>query len=283
MQRFGVFSFAIIISLLIVVAGLLHALKQHPPYARQIDTEQQADGKLNAHQVGSEGRQREDQPKARQGEEEGTEFWPAFLGYRLKVTDTLVAAFTALLFFATIALWLATRRLVTGAEQTAERQLRAFVFAKGFSSRINLEEDEPGNFRVGQYLFFFSIENVGLTPAQDLRCYFSTEALPKNEDVEPSFTPSGNSVSIVLGPRSESRSGYITIEVDELVRCWCNEIEIYIWSRIEYRDFSAPEILRHHEQCARLQFIHDPSEIPRSKDHPSYVMFNMYGPQNTSS
>lgn len=59
--------------------------------------------------------------------EEGTEFWPAFFGYRLKVTDTLVAGSTALLFFATLALWLATRALVRSAEETAQRQLRAYI------------------------------------------------------------------------------------------------------------------------------------------------------------
>jgi hypothetical protein len=35
------------------------------------------------------------------GELGSTEFWPPFFGYRLKVTDTLVALFTGLLFFAT--------------------------------------------------------------------------------------------------------------------------------------------------------------------------------------
>jgi hypothetical protein len=61
---------------------------------------------------------------------EGTEFWPPIFGYRLKVTDTLVALFTALLFIATWLLWLATKKLVLGAENTAERQLRAHVYFK---------------------------------------------------------------------------------------------------------------------------------------------------------
>jgi hypothetical protein len=44
-----------------------------------------------------------------QAEENGTEFWPPFLGYRLKVSDTAIILFTALLFVATVALWFATR------------------------------------------------------------------------------------------------------------------------------------------------------------------------------
>ena len=188
-----------------------------------------------------------------------------------------------LLGIVTWMLWVATVNLVRGSEKTAQQQLRAFVFAKGFSSIPNLE-GPPDNPRVAEYWFFFTSENVGLTPAQELRSYFRSEILPKNEDVEPHFEPDRNfGAAIVLGPRSPGRSGYIIIDVDDLVRCWRNELEIYLWSRLEYRDILNPEILHHHEQCARLQFIHDPSELPPSIDHPSYVVFNMYGPQNTSS
>jgi hypothetical protein len=53
--------------------------------------------------------------------EEGTEFWPPLFGYRLKITDTLLVTVTFLLFAATLALWLATRRLVKSGENTAKR------------------------------------------------------------------------------------------------------------------------------------------------------------------
>jgi hypothetical protein len=71
----------------------------------------------------------ERQSNTQNGGKEGTEFWPPFYGYRMKVTDTLLVIFTFLLFGATIALWWSTRRLVRGAEQTARAQLRAYVFA----------------------------------------------------------------------------------------------------------------------------------------------------------
>jgi hypothetical protein len=61
--------------------------------------------------------------------EEGTEFWPPLFGYRLKITDTLLVTVTFLLFAATLALWLATRRLVKSGENTAKRQLRAYIVA----------------------------------------------------------------------------------------------------------------------------------------------------------
>jgi hypothetical protein len=58
-----------------------------------------------------------------------SEYW-TIAEHELKITDTLVAVFTALLFFATLLLFFATRALVLGAEKTAERQLRAYVFAQ---------------------------------------------------------------------------------------------------------------------------------------------------------
>ncbi|MCJ2134444.1 hypothetical protein MKK69_10335 [Methylobacterium sp. J-026] len=48
--------------------------------------------------------------------EEGREFWPVIHGYRLKITDTLVAGFTALLTAVTWGLEWATQRLVRGAD-----------------------------------------------------------------------------------------------------------------------------------------------------------------------
>jgi hypothetical protein len=166
---------AVIVSLIVIVAGLSHALLKHPPYAPAINAEQHSDSGLKAEQnnnekrstadnattgaprIGSEGGCGKCQSKAEHGEEEGTEFWPAFLGYRLKITDTLVAAFTALLFFATVALWVSTRNLVRGAEKTAERQLRAYVFATAARVR-HFAINEPVEIEV-------LIRNTGQTPA----------------------------------------------------------------------------------------------------------------------
>jgi hypothetical protein len=64
-----------------------------------------------------------------------SEFWTIF-GRDLKITDTLLVAFTALLFLATAALWWSTRRLVRGAQRSAERQLRAYVALEGGHIRV---------------------------------------------------------------------------------------------------------------------------------------------------
>jgi hypothetical protein len=110
-----------------------------------------------------EGRNGEGNATKDDREEQGTEFWPPFSGYRLKITDTFVAAFTAFLFFATVALYCATRRLVIGAENTAERQLRAYIHVD--ESTLITEISSKGiDLRVRT-----EIKNWGQTPAYDIR------------------------------------------------------------------------------------------------------------------
>ena len=93
-------------------------------------------------------------------EQKGTEFWPPILGYSLKVTDTLVAIFTAFLFFATLALWLSTKGLVEGDKKTAERQLRAYIHIDDVKiSMVRQEYDKT---------IKIAIKNFGLTPAHSI-------------------------------------------------------------------------------------------------------------------
>jgi hypothetical protein len=161
------FLLAIIGSLVITVFGLSHALLERPPYARAVQGEQhpRPDSTREARNLRKGPIESgEDQDGAQRGADEGTEFWAAFLGYRLKVTDTLIAAFTALLFLATVALWLATRNLVRGAERTSEQQLRAYVYTETTPLRL-----DQANLGVETL-----IKNSGQTPAYEVRSWTET-------------------------------------------------------------------------------------------------------------
>lgn len=123
-KRFSPLVLAIFISLLVVVAGLLHALKQHPPYAPQINTQQQANGAFKGEEhakpstVEAAKLDKEHGGKhSEQGENEGTEFWPPFLGLRLKITDSLLAVFTFGLLVFTGLLWRSTHKLWTAGKK----------------------------------------------------------------------------------------------------------------------------------------------------------------------
>jgi hypothetical protein len=98
-----------------------------------------------------------------------TEFWPPLLGYRLKVTDTLLAGFTFLLFLATVALWGSTRKLVQRADKNSERQLRAYIAVRP-SKAINVYPEKTPQID-------FIIENTGQTPAYKVRYVAIAEIL----------------------------------------------------------------------------------------------------------
>jgi hypothetical protein len=127
MQRINSFLLAVTISLLFVVAGLVHALKQHPPYAPQINTEQQSDAAFKRQDhaksakpkaVSANQIDRRENPE--QAYEEGSEFWPPLFGLKLKITDSLIALFNLGLFIFTGLLWNSTEKLF----KAGENQLR---------------------------------------------------------------------------------------------------------------------------------------------------------------
>lgn len=77
---------------------------------------------------------------------------------------------TLLLFCATFALYWATRELVRGTEETAERQLRAYV---GTISNIGMSAD-------GTRLM---LDNFGLTPATDVKVFSNWKFLPFGQEL----------------------------------------------------------------------------------------------------
>jgi len=114
--------------------------------------------------------------KGENGGKEGTEFWTPLYGYRVKVTDSLLVVFTFLVFVATVLLWWSNRRLVTGVEKSAERQLRAYVFVtetKILAADINgTILNPPQNIRVGtRPIAILTVKNTGQTPAYDVTVF----------------------------------------------------------------------------------------------------------------
>jgi len=165
--------------------------------------------------------------------EDGTEFWPSFHGYRIKVTDSLLAIFTFLLAIFTLLLWCSTRALAKGADDTAKRQLRAYVAAKPIALSF-FGSTVPVTATV-------QITNHGITPAFNVESYACVNILP--------FPLPANSGLPEL-PKSPSRfvlhanaeiSSYATAdrsfsqkEIADLVDG--NHFRIYVYGRIKYVD-----------------------------------------------
>ncbi len=167
--------------------------------------------------------------KGEHGREEGTEFWPSFRGYRLKITDTLLAAFTFLLFIATVFLYCATRALVKGVEDTAQRQLRAYV-----SEQVDIANLQTLN---RGYLAPIEIKNTGLTPAYDLHCWAMLAWLDDPESRAYLFEAPARTIGdprFVVNPgSSHSLCAEIELNGQEMN---ATHKRLYIWGEIKYLD-----------------------------------------------
>ncbi|MFH0344874.1 MAG: hypothetical protein ACHBNF_22735 [Chromatiales bacterium] len=200
------------------------------------------------------------------------EWWLVYLTAALCTVTAGLAIFTAFL-------WGATKKIVKSSEQIARQQMRAFVFAKGFNSAIDSSDGK----KIRNYLFSATYENVGITPGTDARYWIKKiKVATGNKEEVPKFIADDVTSATVMGPRSMAETGFLLIPLQEMIEIWERKINVFIWSRVEYRDIFDSSVLHHHEQCARIELIHEPSTLPPS-NHSAYVRFPVCGPQNTTS
>lgn len=159
---------------------------------------------------------------------ENTEFWQ-ILGVKLKITDTVIAIFTVILAVSTLLLWISTRKLVIGAELTAERQLRAYVLVE------NALTTQFGPVSKIQIAF----KNSGQTPAYRLSVWASIEVAvdPLEQRPDP---PSGESeqkgtfgAGATLHLLEETTRIIVT---EELNGVRSGEAGLYIFGQLSYTD-----------------------------------------------
>lgn len=147
-----------------------------------------------------------------------------------KNESPLVAFFTLLIAGFTATLWHATTKIVSGADQNAERQLRAYVGLDMPSS--NFKTSPPRDWHVG-------IKNYGQTPAYHLAGW-CRGAVIEPPDVKTFPFPEGeNDERSVMSP-SEIQT--IPIKWDselsgsELSGVEGGTLTLYIWGKVSYRD-----------------------------------------------
>ena len=235
---------------------------------------------------------KDDQPKSAKGGEQAAKSPQNEDDGSVKWTDVWIVRLTAVLAALALAQFTAaglqarwTRKAVGVAKEAADaakasteianKSQRAFLFGK-FACVPHIVADQ-----LKEYVVWSQWENTGLTPATDVRSWIDVQTLPTIENRDPLFSIPTKGPAAVAGPRSTGKSGYKTIAIEKFIELWGRETEIYVLSRIEYRDILDPTTLHHHEQCVRLELIHEPS-TPPPKDHPSYITFNVHGPQNTA-
>ncbi len=158
-----------------------------------------------------------------EGGNEASEYWTIF-GHRLKITDSLLVVFA-------FTLWWATRALVFGAEGTAERQLRAYVF---ITDGGNISID-PTTFRV-----FIKLRNSGQTPGYKFSTWLGGGIYRGDDSPFPLDTkPLGErSVASIIGPGEtvdiDSRNNSISQE--EISAIIDEYLAIFVWGGCDYTD-----------------------------------------------
>lgn len=165
-------------------------------------------------------------PEGEQKNEREEEDWWA------KLIADPIALFTCLLFFATLALWWTTRKLVLGAEDTATRQLRAYVSVK-LDGKMFYGADGCLNAP-------FITKNNGVTPTNEMRCSFFIGLFRFPLDVEldpPVFSPTSSNAALFPG---EQVRQYATLPAklnqSELAVIKKGEAAIYVWGEVRYTD-----------------------------------------------
>ncbi|MBI5316761.1 MAG: hypothetical protein HZB34_12375 [Nitrospirae bacterium] len=147
------------------------------------------------------------------------------------IPEILLALFTLCLFIATYLLYRATKKLVMGAEDTAKRQLRAYISITGGE----LVERNEGSNIIGFQVHF---KNAGQTPAYDVlsgaQCTIMD--LPRNAPLP--LVPLTEKSKSTFGPGIDS-SLFPTMKIptsEQKTAIDNRKAAIYIHGRIEYRD-----------------------------------------------
>jgi hypothetical protein len=104
-----------------------------------------------------------------------------------------LVAFTALLFIVTGLLWHATRSLVTGAEDTARRQLRAYVFVVDVAPGSGVQPPLAVSYRL-------TLKNSGQTPAYDVRIRGRLALVPPGQAPPVPTEPLERTSRVVIAP-----------------------------------------------------------------------------------
>lgn len=146
--------------------------------------------------------------------------------------EAIIAAFTIILALSTIFLWVATRDLVINTENTARRQLRAYVFV------VQVEIVDMGTPNVNAAV---KIRNTGQTPAYDVTVSTGANAFNVPGNVTFTPTPIGpNSSRFVFGPDGLGRYNIplqsIIGAANRIAAIKTGNGALYVWGEILYKD-----------------------------------------------
>ncbi|MBC7435078.1 MAG: hypothetical protein H7332_03295 [Bdellovibrionales bacterium] len=156
----------------------------------------------------------------------------AVFAWLLKVVEDPISFFTLVLAFFTVRLWKSTHRLAVGAEDTAQRQLRAYVGIRPHDKypASTLEEMHTIGLK-------FHIFNEGSTIAYGVHHTACLGRYTEDQPFEVDFTETAS--KFVLHPRAKSD---MTLRLDaplnsiEIQQILEGVLKFYVWGEIRYTD-----------------------------------------------
>ncbi len=157
-----------------------------------------------------------------------------------------VATFTLILAIATGLLWWSTRKLVLGAEDTAMRQLRAYVHNTSYVALPILDNDR----KITAWQFGIMWENVGQTPAVRLKmgCSLQLGSMPGPGI---NFVTPINETS--LGPKYPYRSlASPSISQAQAMDIAAGKLTAYLCGLAEYNDVFVKTPIRRTRVCMKI-------------------------------
>ena len=153
------------------------------------------------------------------------------LGYFVRdKKDEILVAFTAILAFSTIFLWVATRALVKSAERTAQRQLRAYVGVEGVSIKKITADEKP--------FIVIKLKNFGQTPAYDVTHWMDMATAAKGTK-RLTLDKKGDGGRAIIDPThgfSVECTKKTELTIEEARDILADTKRLYFTGRITYRD-----------------------------------------------
>ena len=131
-------------------------------------------------------------------------------------------------------LWASTRRLVGDAEDTAQRELRAYISVgshgiKPFTN-YNLSRSTETIIRIG-------VRNVGQVPARNVRWFFGVEISENGRRKDFPIKDEFYGENLVIQPGTEMvRSQRMKFTKGDIQHVVTDEWHLYVWGKICYTD-----------------------------------------------
>jgi hypothetical protein len=180
-----------------------------------------------------------------------------------------------LLVLVTLLLWKATKDLVTEANTSSKKQLRAYVFAQNVESIWTADKATES---IIKWTFFPVWKNSGNTPTKraisTINSWIGENAgeLPTDFDFPDYGTPGRNFV----GPGSVMHGGRVDLAIEQLEKIRAGSVRAYLWGWIEYDDVF-PGTERHRSEfCFEIRVTGNPIYKEGGFAFPLHGPFNGY-------